>query len=41
MIRSSENQTDGVKQNTASAYDSVAYNPVKNRLSESQVEAEE
>ena len=42
-MRSSENQTDGVsqKQNTASAYDSVAYDLVKTALSESQAEAEE
>ena len=41
-IRSNENQTDWVEQqNTASAYDSVAYGQVKTALSESQAEAEE
>ena len=43
MIRSSENQTDGVGSRTLilHAYDSVAYDQVKTALSESQAEAEE
>ena len=48
VIRSSENQTDGVgsitlhyKQNTDSAYGSVACDQVKTALSDSQAEAEE
>ena len=40
MIRSSENQTDGVG-STDFAYDSVAYDQVRIALSESQAEAEE
>ena len=44
MIRSSENQTDGVGSRSLtgdSAYDSVAYDQVKTELSESEAEAEE